>query len=178
MADITFFKDIADKTRPLISELNKIPGTFVTGSAAVGGFSTFESDIDVVVPIEYGTRIEMLRAKFKLMGISSKPSNYNGGFKFIMPAHIIPVNIIILHPFDYCAWLFATNVLGDSDVIHDRNARHRVFELAVLLFKTINTTGRYTTTDGANMYCTQNRRRSVAETFEYIVRENTSELPV
>lgn len=148
------FKEFADNTRPLIQELNKISGTFITGSVAIGGFKPLQSDIDVVVPIQYGDTIRHLQAKFALQGFALEPSNYNGGFKFIKPGHAIPVNTIILHPFDYCAWLFATKTLATLDFIREKNARHRAFELAVLLFKTVDTSGRHTTIDGSNMYYT------------------------
>lgn len=171
------FKEFADNTRPIIQELNKISGTFITGSVAIGGFKPLESDIDVVVLIQHDYTIKQLQAKFALLGFGTEPSNYNGGFKFIKPGHTIPVNVIILHPFDYCAWLFATNTLAKLDFIHDRNARHRAFELAVLLFKTVDTSGRHTTIDGSDMYYTAQNPERIIDVFERLVERNTNELP-
>lgn len=177
MNNTSLIKEYAEHTRPIINELNEIPGTFITGSAAVGGWKPLESDIDVVVPIEHIDVVNHIRDRLAKSEICSEPSSYNNGFKFVKPGHTIPVNVVILHPFDYCAWLFATNTLMDSDTIHDRNARHRAFELAVLLFKTIHITGNHTTTDGASLYCTRNKRQSVIEGFEHVIRENIYELP-
>lgn len=170
------FREFAEKTRPLIQELNEIPGTFITGSVAIGGFKPLESDIDVVIPIQHGDTIKQLQAKFALRGFVSEPSNYNGGFKLIRQGQTIVVNVIILHPFDYCAWLFATNTLAELDFIRDRNARHRAFELAVLLFKTVDTSGRHTTLEGADMYYTAQNPECIIDVFDRLVERNTNEL--
>ena len=171
------FKEFASKTIPVIQGLNKISGTFVTGSAAIGGFKPLKSDIDVVVPIQNTDDVGHLKAELGFQGFNSMPSDYNNGFKLVIPGQTIPVNIIMLHPFDYCAWLFATNTLANCEVIHDRNARHRAFELAVLLFKMASTSGRYTTVDGSCTYFDHSNSKCVMDVFNNIVSTYATNLP-
>lgn len=171
--------DYANITSPVIQELAEISGTFITGSAAIGGFKMPESDIDVVVPIQFDYGIKMLTKKFNSQGFILQPSNYNNGVKVVRPGASIPVNIITLHPFDYCAWLFATNTLAELEYIRDRNARHRAFELAVLLFKTTNTSGLHATTTGADVYFETHKHERIIDVFDRLINRQVSdnELP-
>lgn len=164
-----FIRNYADKTRPVIQELAEISGTFITGSAAIGGFKMPESDIDVVVPIQFDDSIKFLTKKFNSQGFILQSSNYCNGFKVVIPGASIPVNIITLHPFDYCAWLFATNTLAELEYIRDRNARHRAFELAVLLFKTTNTSGLHTTITGADVYFETHKHERIIDAFDRLI---------
>lgn len=155
-------KTFYDNTIPVLKELAALHGTFVTGSAAIGGFNIQESDIDIVVPIEYrDADIKAIKTRLQSAGYILVPSGYNDGFKILEQGLSIPVNVITLRPFEYCAWLFATNVLANQEIIRDRNARHRAFELACLLFKTTNTSGRYVTTDGASHYFFNHKPREI-----------------
>lgn len=143
--------DLIKGANPIIEMLCEIPGAFMTGSAVIGGFDWRTSDIDVIVPIERELSTLEMKAK-DIYNFIKEPSNYNGGFKLIKRGASVPVNIIQLHPFDYCSWMFATNILAEQDTIRDKFARHRAFEIAVSLFKMSSTTGRHVTCDGAAHY--------------------------
>lgn len=143
--------DLIKGANPIIEMLCDVPGAFMTGSAIIGGFDWRTSDIDVIVPIQYELSTLEIKAK-GIYNFIKEPSNYNGGFKLIKQGASVPVNIIQLHPFDYCGWLFATNILAEQDTIKDKFARHRAFEIAVSLFKMSSTTGRHVTCDGAATY--------------------------
>lgn len=170
MIDNKFKKELYDNTIPVLKELAALHGTFVTGSAAIGGFNIIYSDIDIVVPIEYrDVGIKSIKTRLQSAGYILAPSDYNDGFKILKQGQSIPVNVITLHPFEYCAWLFATNVLANQETIKDRNARHRAFELACILFKSTNTSGRYVTTDGASHYFFNHKPREILDIVKQVL---------
>ena len=163
-------KKVYDNTIPVLKELAALHGTFVTGSAAVGGFIINDSDINIVVPIEYrDVDIKAIKIRLQSAGYMLAPSDYNDGFKILKQGQSIPVNVITLHPFEYCAWLFATNVLANQETIKDRNARHRAFELACILFKSTNTSGRYVTTEGASQYFFNHKPREILDIVKQVL---------
>lgn len=160
-----------DLTKELINSVSVCKG-FMTGSAAIGGFNN-DSDIDIVFPIQVATSVDAaLRAKSQELGFVIVPSDYNGGYKLERLGNVT-LNVIILHPYDYCAWLFATNTLKKQQTIHDKFTRHRAFELAVTLFKLANAGTGYVTAQGSEMYCDRNHEKSLMDEFNDFVKSQT-----
>lgn len=110
-------------------------GSYVTGSAIIGNFG-IESDIDIVVPIDTCAANDTWLYEYakSISGAVIQPSTYNNGLKLIIPGYHT-INILRLHPLDYCAFMFATDTLRRSPIITDRNARHRAFEELCHTFK-------------------------------------------
>lgn len=156
-----------DTSMFIINRLNQVSGTFITGSAAIGGFDKDTSDIDIVVPIEYDTIIDSIWTMASMQAWNKETSEYSNGIKF-RRHDAITINIVCLHPFDYCAWLFATNLMRQQDPIIDRNLRHRLFEAAILWFKMANGDSKYLTVDGAECYYLNHRPKSIREEYESI----------
>ena len=98
--------------------------------------------------------ISILDAKLKEAFGTPEYSVYNNGRKY--KAHYLGlyVNIIPLHPVDYCAWAWTTDTLRQSMVCRNqsREIRHRIFELGVLAFKTLKNTAAVCNSDGATMW--------------------------
>lgn len=106
---------------------------YITGSVALG-CATPTSDLDIVVPINFRERIV---TALKLHGYIIAESHYNSGVKFADDCGRI-INVVPLHPLDWHAWLWATQILAVKDMtVLDRNNRHRMFEFAVLAYKTL-----------------------------------------
>lgn len=120
---------------------------FVTGSRMIGGERPM-SDIDICVMIK---DIGVLDTKLKEAFGNPEYSVYNNGRKYRAPYIGLYVNIIPLHPVDFCAWAWTTDTLSQSMVCRNlsRETRHRTFELGVLAFKTLQNTAAVCTTDGA-----------------------------
>ena len=156
-----------DASMFIINKLNTVPGTFITGSAAIGGFDKDTSDIDIVIPIQYDTIIDSIWTMASMQAWTKETSEYSNGIKF-RRRDAITINIVRLHPFDYCAWLFATNLMRQQDPIVDRNLRHRLFEAAILWFKMANGDTKYLTVDGADCYYLNHRPKSICEEYELI----------
>ena len=109
-------------------------GSYVTGSAIIGNFD-IESDIDIVIPIDVCVANDnWLREYARSINASVELSSYNNGLKLIMPGYHT-INILRLHPLDYCAFMFATDTLRRAPIITNRNARHRAFEELCHTFK-------------------------------------------
>ena len=142
--------DMLKASQPIVDALLGQFGSFITGSYAIGGDTT-ESDIDVVLPIDNPSDylIDSLRIRYAL---NVEPSNYNNGVKLAAPGRLVPVNIIRLHPFDYCAWLFATNTMAGLPPVLDKTTRHRAFEALCLAYKLASPGSETLTTDGAYKY--------------------------
>lgn len=124
------------RSRSLYIILTKagIKNAYVTGSVALG-CAKQESDLDIVVPISCR---DLIATVLKQHIYSIEESIYNSGFKFSSDGFGRPINIIPLHPLDWHAWLWATRTLAEKDLTHyDRNYRHRLFEFAVLAYKTL-----------------------------------------
>lgn len=137
-------------SQPLVDELLDQFGSFITGSYAIGG-DTIRSDIDVVLPIDNlsNNLIGSLRIKYRL---NVEPSNHNNGVKLMAPGRLVPVNIIMLHPFEYCAWLFATNTMAGLPPVLDKTTRHRAFEALVFAYKLASPDSETLTPAGADKY--------------------------
>ena len=153
-----------DTSMFIINKLNTVPGTFITGSAAIGGFDKDTSDVDVVVPINRDSILDNIWTVLAMQAWTKESSGYSNGIKF-RRHDAITINIVRLHPFDYCAWLFATNLMREQDTITDRNLRHRVFEAAILWFKLANNGGNYVTVDGAECYYLNHKPKSISEEY-------------
>ena len=153
-----------DTSQFIINKLSTVTGTFITGSAAIGGFNIANSDIDVVVPIESGI-VSRIWTVLAMRGWTKEDSGYSNGVKF-KRHDAITINTVSLHPFDYCAWLFATNLMRNQDTITDRNMRHRLFEAAILWFKMANGNSKYLTVDGASCYYLNNKPASLRDEYE------------
>lgn len=164
-----------DLVGELLRSVNDGEG-FMTGSAVIGGF-TNGSDIDVVFPV-YGDVDHKLMAKSSELGFCKIESVYNKGYKLVKNGSV-ELNIISLHPYDYCAWLFATNFLKEQRIIHDKFIRHRAFELAVTLFKLSNSSSNCLTMKGAQIYYKTNHTNELTTEFEIFVNRIThsSDLP-
>lgn len=137
-------------SQPIVDELLGQFGSFITGSYAIGG-DTIGSDIDVVLPIDNPSDylIDSLRIRYNL---NVEPSNYNNGVKLTAPGRIVPVNIVRLHPFEYCAWLFATNTMAGLPPVLDKTTRHRAFEALGLAYKLASPNSETITIEGAHKY--------------------------
>lgn len=142
--------DLLKGSRLAVDKLLRIPGSYITGSFAVGGERP-ASDVDIVVPLGFNVD-PLVDDIVKILHYSKVPSDYNKGFKLLRQGLGIPINILQLHPLDYCAWLFATNTMASQAPIQDKNLRHRSFEAFVLAFKMSNISGREYTIDGAYNY--------------------------
>ena len=144
------FSDLLKGGQAAADRLLRITGSYITGSLAVGGERT-ASDVDIVVPID--RCVEPVVADIvKIYHYSKAPSDYNKGLKLLRQGFSVPINILQLHPLDYCAWLFATNTMASQAPIQDKNLRHRSFEAFVLAFKISNITGAEYTIGGAYNY--------------------------
>lgn len=164
-----------DLTGELIRSVDLFDG-FITGSSIIGGFG-MSSDIDIVFSlVNSGGVYRVLDDKRKELGFDMIESEYNKGHKLTKPGHVT-LNVITLHPYDYCAWLFATNTLVAQHPIHDKFIRHRAFELAVTLFKLANIGTDYLTIDGAEKYYRSNHVISLSSEFDIVSRELTKLLP-
>lgn len=137
-------------SQPIVDELLGQFGSFITGSYAIGG-NTIESDIDVVLPIDNPSDyfIDSLRIRYNLR---VEPSNYNNGVKLIARGRLVTINIVRLHPFEYCAWLFATNTMAGLPPVTDKTTRHRAFEALVLAYKLASPNSETLTLEGAHKY--------------------------
>lgn len=142
--------DMLKASQPIVDELLGQFGSFITGSYAIGG-DTIESDIDVVLPIDNPSDylIDSLRIRYNLR---VEPSNYNNGVKMMAPGRLVPVNIVRLHPFEYCAWLFATNTMAELPPVLDKTTRHRAFEALGLAYKLASPNSETLTIEGAHKY--------------------------
>ena len=142
--------DMLKHSEPIVNDLFNIYGSFITGSYAIG-CETLESDIDVVIPIQNNADDLIARDVFKY-GLIRQPSNYNNGVKLIRQGWCVPINIVRLHPFEYCAWLFATNTMAGMQPVTDKVIRHRVFETFCLAYKLASGNSETLTVDGACSY--------------------------
>jgi hypothetical protein len=106
------------------------------------------SDVDICVMIK---DISELDAKLKEAFGPAECSAYNNGRKYQTVNFGLYVNIIPLHPVDFCAWAWTTDTLSQSLVCRGmaREHRHRTFELGVLAFKTLQNTASICNIDGA-----------------------------
>lgn len=134
-------QSIYNAVKPLLEVINNTCGNsaFVTGSRVIGGEQPM-SDVNVVIMVD---RASELRAAFGTKFGPAKDSAYNNGIKYQVPSTIgLDVNIIPLHPVDFCAWAWTTNILSKSCVCRNlpREKRHRTFELGVLAFKSLHPT--------------------------------------
>ncbi len=158
-----------DLTGELIRSVDFCNG-FITGSAVIGGF-TESSDIDVVFSLDRSDDVRFaLSEKLKEIGFQMTESYYNKGYKLEKPG-AVTLNVITLHPYDYCAWLFATNTLVAQHPIHDKYTRHRAFELAVTLFKLANVGTDCLTVAGAKKYYRVNHALSLSSEFDAVARK-------
>lgn len=108
--------------------------SFVTGSTIIGGF-TVGSDLDIVVPIDTISATDQWLNEFVLVKQGTmERSSYNNGVKLHF-SNNISVNVLRLHPLDYCAFMFATDTLMREPIINNRNVRHRAFEELCHAFK-------------------------------------------
>lgn len=165
-----------DLTKQLVESVHDLSG-FMTGSAVIGGFNN-DSDIDVVFPIYTSTAVDVrLRRKSLELGFNVVSSDYNGGYKLARSGNVI-LNVIRLHPYDYCAWLFATNTLKKQLVIHDKFTRHRAFELAVTLFKLVNSGADYVSRSGAEIFYSKNHEKPLIDEFNDFVKSEVNSLTV
>lgn len=164
-----------DLTGELIRSVDPFDG-FITGSSIIGGFDT-SSDIDIVFSlVNSGGVYRALDEKRKELGFDMIESEYNKGHKLTKPGHVT-LNVITLHPYDYCAWLFATNTLTAQHPIHDKFTRHRAFELAVTLFKLANVGTDYLTIGGAENYYRSHHVISLSGEFDIVSRKLTKLSP-
>ena len=147
--------DMLKASQPIVDDLLELYGSFITGSYAIGGESV-ESDIDVVIPIQNNADDLIARDVFKY-GLKKEPSNYNNGVKLIRQGRCVPINIVRLHPFEYCAWLFATNTMAGMRPVTDKVIRHRVFEMFCLAYKLAAGNSETITIDGACSYYDSHR---------------------
>ncbi|WP_407448660.1 nucleotidyltransferase domain-containing protein [Fibrobacter sp.] len=155
--------DMLKNSEPIVDDLLKIYGSFITGSYAIGG-ETFGSDIDVVIPIHIDPGDLIARDMFKY-GLAKEPSNYNNGVKVFRRGWCVPINIVRLHPFEYCAWLFATNTMAGMPPIIDKVTRHRVFEMFCLAYKLASGNSETLTIDGACAYYDRHKPTATMKTI-------------
>lgn len=124
---------------------------FITGTAAIGPYKPGESDIDIVILISDRRAIHDKFGKYII-----EESSYNNGFKFRYKGTAPIVNVVALHPLDFCAWLWTTmtmyNAAERGSTWPDKNDRHRKFELCVLTFKTVMAQSQHYALDGAESY--------------------------
>lgn len=142
--------DMLKGSQLAVDKLLRIPGSYITGSFAVGG-ERDTSDIDIVVPLSYSLNITIDEI-VNILHFTKVPSDYNKGFKLLRQGLGVPINVLQLHPLDYCAWLFATNTMASQAPIQDKNIRHRSFEAFTLAFKMSNISGSEYTIDSAYNY--------------------------
>ena len=142
--------DMLKASQPIVDDLLELYGSFITGSYAIGGESV-ESDIDVVIPIQNNADDLIARNVFKY-GLTKEPSNYNNGVKLVRRGRCVPINIVRLHPFEYCAWLFATNTMAELPPVLDKATRHRAFEALGLAYKLASPNSETVTIEGARKY--------------------------
>lgn len=135
--------------KPILAIIRDVCGNdaFVTGSRMIGGERPM-SDVDIVVMVK---DIAELNTKLEEAIGPAMLSSYNNGLKFKAPGLGLYVNIIPLHPVDFCAWAWTTDILRASFVCRgaSREDRHRKFELGVLAFKTLQNTASVCTIGGA-----------------------------
>lgn len=125
---------IRSKSLYAILKRAHVEGAYITGSVALG-CAELDSDLDIAVPINCRKRIV---TTLKQGGYSIEESLYNNGFKVSGDGYLYAINVIPLHPLDWNAWLWATQTLALKDLTaYDRNGRHRLFEFAVLAYKTL-----------------------------------------
>lgn len=135
--------------KPILDIIKDVCGNdaFITGSRMIGGEQPM-SDVDIVVMVKDvdQLKIQLIEAIGQAM-----LSSYNNGLKFRAPELGLYVNIIPLHPVDFCAWAWTTDILRESLVCRgtSREDRHRKFELGVLAFKTLQNTASVCTINGA-----------------------------
>ncbi len=149
----TKVKTLIDKNQELFMTFEQFchGRCFITGTAAIGPYKPGSSDIDVVILINDRTNIHNIFSKY-----ITEESSYNNGFKFRYKGFAPIVNVVALHPLDFCAWLWTTMTMynaADTGVQWpDKNDRHRKFELCVLLFKTVIAQSSHYGIDGAMCY--------------------------
>lgn len=160
--------DMLKASQPIVDKLVNQFGSFITGSYAIGG-ATIESDIDVVLPIDNPSDdlIDSLRIRYNLQ---VNPSNYNNGVKLTAPGRSVPVNIVRLHPFEYCAWLFATNTMAGLPPVLDKTTRHRAFEALALGYKLASPNSETITVESAYKYFDSHKPSMNMETIIAEVR--------
>lgn len=165
-----------DTIGELIQSVDSFKG-FMTGSAAIGGFSR-DSDVDIAFSIVYNEGVQRaLATKANELGFDIRASDYNRGYKLRRAGAVI-LNVIVLHPYDYCAWLFATNILAAQYPIINKHNRHRAFELAITLFKLANASTEYLTTSGAEIYYNTHHTESLMSEFtRFMTRQSNIDLP-
>lgn len=142
--------DLLKGSQLAADKLLRIPGSYITGSFAVGG-ERDTSDVDIVVPLDRPVD-PIIGDIAEILHFTKVPSDYNKGFKLLRQGLGVPINVLQLHPLDYCAWLFATNTMASQAPIQDKNLRHRSFEAFTLAFKMSNISGSEYTIDGAYNY--------------------------
>lgn len=143
--------DLLKHSEPIVVDLLAIHGSFITGSYAIGG-ETIESDIDIVIPIDFDNADDWIARNVFKYDLIREPSNYNNGVKLIRQGWCVPINIVRLHPFEYCAWLFATNTMAGMQPVTDKVIRHRAFEMFCLAYKLASGNSETLTVDGACSY--------------------------
>ena len=166
-----------DTVYELLKRVNDYGG-FMTGSAIIGGFRN-TSDIDIAFPVNSAEAVDnILQKNHKDLGFTMKYSDYNRGYK-LEQLGSVTLNVVELHPYDYCAWLFATNFLKKQHVILDKCTRHRAFELAVTLFKLANSGSNYVTIEGAKIYYQDHHAYTLTNEFEEFAKQQIeqSDLP-
>ena len=135
--------------KPILDIIKNVCGNdaFVTGSRMIGGELPM-SDIDICVMIK---DVDTLDIRLKEAFGNPEYSAYNNGRKYKTPIIGLYVNIIPLHPVDFCAWAWTTDTLRESLVCRSisREDRHRKFELGILAFKTLQNTASVCNIDGA-----------------------------
>jgi len=124
----------ATEVQQVLDGIKDLSGeAFLTGSYRFGRQHA-ESDVDIAILISSKSIIEEhLSGKVKTW-----PSHYNAGFKFVSPRFSVVVNIIPLHPLEFCCWSKTAKMLvaSQSDFKNlDKQTFHAIHQLAVTLAK-------------------------------------------
>lgn len=121
---------------PVMDDLNKMTfvtsvanDAFVTGSVRFG-CATGNSDLDICIPIMYLDAVID-----NLKGVELTKSTYNNGFKLVHDG--ITVNIIPLHPLEFCAWSRAAKMAISCDMFKKvpKERRYPMHEMLVAVAK-------------------------------------------
>lgn len=129
-----------NEVHSFIKEFQKyIPEAFLTGSYRFGR-ENYGSDIDIAIPIHKSD--ELIKFIYHDEHASKEliESHYNAGVKFErqFSGQIRIVNIVKLHPLEFCCWSKAAKMLNAGD-IHFKNVEKRYFhsihQLAVTISK-------------------------------------------
>lgn len=129
-----------NEVHSFIKEFQKyIPEAFLTGSYRFGRENS-RSDIDIAIPIHKSAELIKFLVHDEHASKELIESHYNAGVKFKrqFSGKIRTVNIVKLHPLEFCCWSKAAKMLN-AGFIHFKKVEKRYFhsihQLAVTMSK-------------------------------------------